>query len=290
MNGVIVLCCCVAIIVAYPTVTTETDASTTESSEHVVNRTVRHIVKDSTATTGKTVKLFIRSRYLQIADDGTVNGTDNANSNNIIFKRFIPRKFNLRQATEDKMLLRNMKTCKYVCVSACGLMYSVEFPNDDCLLSETMTLGSGYSYMHKNRNSSIIHYVALDKHGEAKSLTQLKNAVAAKMIVTPSDDTRDECAPQMELDTLSKLQVPAAVACEKTHRGNIKTPKNFYTFVDEPTIYHLSSLDTKNMKSSASDEDTKEEDTKEDSSEDEHTATMISHTSTYTRTKFQCKF
>ncbi|AUA60352.1 FGF [Operophtera brumata nucleopolyhedrovirus] len=288
MNGLIVLYCCVAIIVAYPSLSTINNIDSTELP--LINRTFRHIVHSPIASTGNLVKLFIRNRYLQITDDGTINGTNNANSDNIVFKRFIPIKFNSRAATEDKVLVRNMKTCKYVCLSSCGLMYSVDFPNDDCLLSETMTPGSGYSYMHKNRNSSVIHYVALDKHGKARVLTQLKTAIAAKMLImSTNDDTRDECAPQIELNNLSHLNVPKPVACEKMHRGNIKkiSRKNFYEFADDvPTIFTLD--DKKSSEESASDE---EEESKEDKEHSAKEETLISHTSTFTKTtKYtQCK-
>ncbi|XP_034660957.1 rho GTPase-activating protein gacF isoform X3 [Drosophila subobscura] len=119
------------------------------------------------AWTSRKIQLYIKNRILQLLRDGTVNGTQDEQSEYTILQR----------STVDvgRIKLQSVATCLYLCMDACGSVYGSlsdllqkDF-TDDCVFNENMGLQNYNTYSSTyNSNPRRVYYLALNRHGEPR--------------------------------------------------------------------------------------------------------------------------
>ncbi|XP_022216192.2 rho GTPase-activating protein gacF isoform X2 [Drosophila obscura] len=119
------------------------------------------------AWTSRKIQLYIKNRILQLLPDGTVNGTQDEQSEYTILQR----------STVDvgRIKLQSVATCLYLCMDACGAVYGSLFDllqkdfTDDCVFNENMGLQNYNTYSSTyNSNARRVYYLALNRHGEPR--------------------------------------------------------------------------------------------------------------------------
>ncbi|XP_034660956.1 rho GTPase-activating protein gacF isoform X2 [Drosophila subobscura] len=113
------------------------------------------------AWTSRKIQLYIKNRILQLLRDGTVNGTQDEQSEYTILQR----------STVDvgRIKLQSVATCLYLCMDACGSVYGSKDFTDDCVFNENMGLQNYNTYSSTyNSNPRRVYYLALNRHGEPR--------------------------------------------------------------------------------------------------------------------------
>ncbi|KAH8369327.1 hypothetical protein KR009_008389 [Drosophila setifemur] len=127
-----------------------------------LDRNERSTVSQShLAWTSRKIQLYIKNRILQLMRDGTVNGTQDENSEFTILQR----------STVDvgRIKLQSVATCLYLCMDACGAAYGSKDFTDDCVFNENMGLQNYNTYSSTyNSNARRVYYLALNRHGEPR--------------------------------------------------------------------------------------------------------------------------
>ncbi|KAH8273113.1 hypothetical protein KR018_001746 [Drosophila ironensis] len=111
--------------------------------------------------TSRKIQLYIKKHILQLMRDGTVNGTQDENSEFTILQR----------STVDvgRIKLQSVATCLYLCMDACGVAYGSKDFTDDCVFNENMGLQSYNTYTSTyNSNPRRVLYLALNNQGELR--------------------------------------------------------------------------------------------------------------------------
>ncbi|XP_033244316.1 serine-rich adhesin for platelets isoform X2 [Drosophila miranda] len=137
-------------------------SSSNNSPINNLDRNERSTVPQShLAWTSRKIQLYIKNRILQLLRDGTVNGTQDEQSEYTILQR----------STVDvgRIKLQSVATCLYLCMDACGAVYGSKDFTDDCVFNENMGLQNYNTYSSTyNSNARRVYYLALNRHGEPR--------------------------------------------------------------------------------------------------------------------------
>uniref|UniRef100_A0A6P4E2L5 Fibroblast growth factor n=1 Tax=Drosophila rhopaloa TaxID=1041015 RepID=A0A6P4E2L5_DRORH len=113
------------------------------------------------AWTSRKIQLYIKNRILQLMRDGTVNGTQDENSEFTILQR----------STVDvgRIKLQSVATCLYLCMDACGVPYGSKDFTDDCVFNESMGLQNYNTYSSTYHSQPRrVFYLALNASGQPR--------------------------------------------------------------------------------------------------------------------------
>ncbi|XP_052852101.1 rho GTPase-activating protein gacF isoform X2 [Drosophila gunungcola] len=113
------------------------------------------------AWTSRKIQLYIKNRILQLMRDGTVNGTQDENSEFTILQR----------STVDvgRIKLQSVATCLYLCMDACGVPYGSKDFTDDCVFNENMGLQNYNTYSSTYHSQARrVFYLALNGSGQPR--------------------------------------------------------------------------------------------------------------------------
>ncbi|XP_055313955.1 ras guanine nucleotide exchange factor Q [Sitodiplosis mosellana] len=105
----------------------------------------------------KRIQLLIKGRFLQMLPDGTVNGTQDDQSEYTILQR--------NTVDVGQIRLIGIATCLYLCMDSCGNLYSSREFTNDCIFNER--LEDNYNYYTSTHHSSAwrTYYMALNRLG-----------------------------------------------------------------------------------------------------------------------------
>ncbi|XP_011185652.2 serine-rich adhesin for platelets isoform X1 [Zeugodacus cucurbitae] len=109
------------------------------------------------------IQIYIKNRFIQLLPDGTVNGTQEEQSDYTILQR----------STVDvgRIKIQGVATCLYLCMDACGAVYGSKEFTDDCVFNENMEQHNYNTYSSTfNSNARRVYYLALNRHGEPRKL------------------------------------------------------------------------------------------------------------------------
>nr|XP_036233410.1 putative uncharacterized protein DDB_G0277255 isoform X1 [Bactrocera oleae] len=109
------------------------------------------------------IQIYIKNRFIQLLPDGTVNGTQDEQSDYTILQR----------STVDvgRIKIQGVATCLYLCMDACGAVYGSKEFTDDCVFNENMEQHNYNTYSSTyNSNARRVYYLALNRHGEPRKL------------------------------------------------------------------------------------------------------------------------
>uniref|UniRef100_A0A6I9VI19 Fibroblast growth factor n=1 Tax=Bactrocera dorsalis TaxID=27457 RepID=A0A6I9VI19_BACDO len=109
------------------------------------------------------IQIYIKNRFIQLLPDGTVNGTQDEQSDYTILQR----------STVDvgRIKIQGVATCLYLCMDACGAVYGSHEFTDDCVFNENMEQHNYNTYSSTyNSNARRVYYLALNRHGEPRKL------------------------------------------------------------------------------------------------------------------------
>ncbi|XP_067612723.1 putative uncharacterized protein DDB_G0277255 [Eurosta solidaginis] len=109
------------------------------------------------------IQIYIKNRFIQLLPDGTVNGTQDEQSDYTILQR----------STVDvgRIKIQGVATCLYLCMDACGAVYGSKDFSDDCVFNENMEQHNYNTYSSTfNSNARRVYYLALNRHGEPRKL------------------------------------------------------------------------------------------------------------------------
>lgn len=109
--------------------------------------------------TGRLVQMFINRRYLNSYPQLVVNATENEYDNGTIWQR--------RAVQADKILIRSMAHCHYLCMNDCGYAYMLDSPISECLFTESMN-EAGYVFIYRTIDESKRAYLALNSRGKTR--------------------------------------------------------------------------------------------------------------------------
>ncbi|XP_023179081.2 myb-like protein A isoform X2 [Drosophila hydei] len=115
--------------------------------------TISHLAGPS-----RKIQLYMKNRILQILPDGTVNGTQDEQSEYTILQR----------STVDvgRIKIQSVATCLYLCMDACGAAYASKEFDDNCVFNENMELHNYNTYSSTyNSNARRVFYLALTGQG-----------------------------------------------------------------------------------------------------------------------------
>ncbi|XP_017113807.1 protein kinase 4 isoform X2 [Drosophila elegans] len=113
------------------------------------------------AWTSRKIQLYIKNRILQLMRDGTVNGTQDENSEFTILQR----------STVDvgRIKLQSVATCLFLCMDACGVPYGSKDFTDDCVFNENMGLQNYNTYSSTYHSQARrVFYLALNGSGQPR--------------------------------------------------------------------------------------------------------------------------
>ncbi|XP_031621302.1 serine/threonine-protein kinase DDB_G0283821 [Contarinia nasturtii] len=105
----------------------------------------------------KRIQVLIKGRFIQMLTDGTVNGTQDNDSEYTILQR--------NTVDVGQIRLIGIATCLYLCMDSCGNLYSSREFTNDCIFNER--LEENYNYYTSTHHSSALrtYYVALNRLG-----------------------------------------------------------------------------------------------------------------------------
>lgn len=172
----------------------------------------------------KLVQISINHRYLTIhPEDGyALNGTADKDVDNNVWQRI---------SLGSDILVRAVKSCRFLCMNECGYAYSMDVPTKECRFVETFGKNH-YTYLHRQVGKKRF-YLAMNVQGRLRR-TMLrekdrlrKDAVQTSIVYADYNDvavTDVHCAIVKSIS--HKLDYEPKKTCENPHKRNPKILSN----------------------------------------------------------------
>nr|UQV25656.1 fibroblast growth factor [Spodoptera litura nucleopolyhedrovirus] len=186
--------------------------------------------------TRRQIQLFVKNQYIAVDGNGDVMGSRDRTASRTVFHRI--------SVSHNLMLLVNSVSCRYVCINACGYVYTLAANggagggvlSQDCVLHEHMT-ESYYNWYYRDDNQTR-SFLALNKSGRTKRVRirnddPLHNHINSINIITSQWDGPaivNRCVDKRNIMPSSGICEDDGVAGEDGRRK-----KNFYS-IDEDDI------------------------------------------------------
>nr|AKN91087.1 FGF [Buzura suppressaria nucleopolyhedrovirus] len=116
-------------------------------------------IYDTSIGTQSKVQFFINKKLLKINKDKVINATEVSDVESV-WQRF---------AFKTEIVIRNVYSCRFMCINDCGYIYSASIPNKECLWTESMPDDIHYSYYYRKTGKRRM-YLAINLEGKTRKV------------------------------------------------------------------------------------------------------------------------